>query len=213
MKLLFEYLGFSITTWIRFIYYNFICGHVKRSGKRFFIPHRHVAIQLDNGSKIILNGTLFLGRPQVMNSKIETRVLLEENAILEINGLCFIDAGSFIRVTKNSKLAIGRTFINENVQITCGDSIIIGNGCAIGRDVIIRSFDGHELDLPDYKISKAITIGDHVWIGQGANIMKGVSICCDSVIAASALVTKNVESNTIVGGNPARVIKTDVKWH
>ena len=213
MKELFNYLGLSITAWAKFIYYNFICDNITRIGNRFFVPHRHVAIQLDKDSKILLNGTLFFGRPQVKGSKLEARILLEENAMLEINGLCFIDAGSFIRVTKNSKLTIGRTFINENVQITCGESLTIGDCCAIGRDVIIRSFDGHMLDLPDYAISKKVAIGNHVWIGQGATIMKGVNVGSDSVIAASALVTKDVEPMTIVGGNPAKVIKTDVKWY
>ena len=62
-------------------------------------------------------------------------------------------------------------------------------------------------------ISKPIIIGQHVWIGQGATILKGVTIGDGAIIAAGALVTKDVPAQSIVGGNHAKVIKENVKWH
>ena len=104
-------------------------------------------------------------------------------------------------------------FINENVQITCGGTIEIGNGCVIGRDVVIRSYDGHTIQQYGYQISAPIKIGEHVWIGQGATVLKGVTIGDGAIIAANATVTKDVPSHCIVAGCPAKVVKENVNWY
>ena len=52
-----------------------------------------------------------------------------------------------------------------------------------------------------------VKIGDNVWIGMGAVILKGVTIGDNSVVAAGAIVTKSIPANTIVAGNPAEVVK------
>ena len=78
----------------------------------------------------------------------------------------------------------------------------------IGHNVILATVD-HDLNPYDRRNHYApIRIGNRVWIGSGAIITKGVSIGDGAVIAAGAVVTKNVEKNTVVGGVPARVIKT-----
>ena len=56
-------------------------------------------------------------------------------------------------------------------------------------------------------MTKSITVEDEVWIGAGCIITQGVTIGKGAVIAAGSVVTKNVESNTVVGGTPARFIK------
>ena len=103
-------------------------------------------------------------------------------------------------------------FINENVQITAGDVIEIGKDATIGRDVVIRSYDGHTICEPGYRKSEPIIIGKHVWIGQGATILKGVTIGEGAIVAAGAIVTKDVPAHAIVAGIPAKIIKENVKW-
>ena len=132
---------------------------------------------------------------------------------MTVNNQFMMFAGSYVRVIKGGHLILHGGFINENVQITCGDIIEIGNDCTIGRDVVIRSFDGHTIEEPGYKISEPIKIGNHVWIGQGAQVLKGVTIGEGAIVAAGAIVTKDVPAHTIVGGIPAKVIKENVKWH
>ena len=92
-------------------------------------------------------------------------------------------------------------------------NIFVFSGMQTGRDVCIRSYDGHTIEEEGYKIAAPIKIGKHVWIGQGATILKGVTIGDGAIIASGALVTKDVPAHAIVGGVPAKVIKENVKWH
>ena len=206
-------LGFSCNAWSTFLSVNFFSKRINR-GSHFVLNNiSRTVIQMDKGSQMNLFAKLITGVKQVKNSRTETRILLEENAILTVDGNFSIYANSYIRVFPNSHLILHGGFINENVQISCGDTIEIGEGATIGRDVCIRSSDGHTIEEDGYKMAAPIKIGKHVWIGQGAIILKGVTIGDGAIIASGALVTKDVPAHAIVGGVPAKVIKDNVKWH
>ena len=206
-------LGLSLSAWATFIKYNFFSKKVKKGVKTPLINLKHTVIQLDEGARLILNGRLRVGEKQVRRSKLETRILVEKNAVMQVNRPFTVYAGSYVRVIEKGKLVFkGDGFINENVQITCGDRIEIGKGCFIGRDVVIRSYDAHEIKKEGYQVSAPIVIGDHVWIGQGATILKGVTVGEGGVIAAGAIVTKDVPAHSIVAGVPAKVVEENVEW-
>ncbi|MDO4161121.1 MAG: Coenzyme F420 hydrogenase/dehydrogenase, beta subunit C-terminal domain [Prevotellaceae bacterium] len=205
-------LGLSFNNWRTFLNMNFLSGQVKRKKRLLFVNGKNSVIELNKGASLVLNAKLTTGIKQVKKSKMETRLLIEEDACMTVNGDFNMYAGSYIRVIKGSHLILHGGFINENVQITCGDTIEICEGATIGRDVVIRSFDGHTIKKEGYKISEPIYIGPHVWIGQGTTILKGVSIGEGAIIAAGALVTKDVPAHTVVGGVPAKIIEEKVEW-
>ncbi len=205
--------GISLKSWKTFLSLNQFSNKVERKQRLSVVNYPNTVVELDKGSNLNLAAKLTIGFPQVKGSRKETRLLLEENARMTVENDFLMFAGSYIRVIKGSHLVLHGGFINENVQITCGDKIEIGNKCAIGRDVVIRSYDGHTIEQEGYKISEPIVIEDHVWIGQGAQILKGVHIGKGAIVAAGAVVTKDVPAHSVVGGVPAKVIKENVKWH
>lgn len=205
-------LGISLQSWTTFLNLNFFSRHVTGSRRLKLINHRNTIIQLDKGSKLQLNAILTTGIRQVKKSKMETRVLLERDSELIVDGSFSVYSGSYIRVAPQGKLILHGGFINENVQITVGDVVEIGRDFTCGRDVVIRSYDGHKIIRDDYKVSEPIKIGNHVWIGQGATILKGVTIGDGAIIAAGAIVTKDIPAGSIAAGIPAKVIDNKIKW-
>ncbi len=210
-----KHLGFSPKAWYLFIKYNFFSSHVLRKNKnKFLLPTSNALIQFQKGSKLILNGNFILGTPQMKGSNIEGRLLIQENGTLVIGAEGFEQfAGMYIRVMPKGELEINGLVANEGCSITAGKKIHIGSGSLFARDVTLRSDDVHYINEDDYEPSKPITIENHVWVGQGATILKGVTIGHDSIVAAKSLVVKDVPCNSLVAGVPAKVIKQNVNWH
>lgn len=205
--------GFIPTDLYKLVKLNIFDKNIQKSRKVGIIPFKNSKIELHKNAKLICINILFMGEKQVKSSSLETRLLVEENGTFEINKSFTMYAGSYIRVIKNGHLEINGGFINEGVEITCASKITIGEGATIARDVVIRDYDGHTIEESDYKIAKPITIGKHVWIGNRAMILKGVTIGDGAIVAAGAIVTKDVPAGVIVAGIPAKVVKESVKWH
>jgi acetyltransferase-like isoleucine patch superfamily enzyme len=113
--------------------------------------------------------------------------------------------------TPEARIVVGsRTYFNEGCQISCFERVTIGDDCAIAWDVHFTDSDQHILDGKPY--IAPITVGDRVWIGARATILKGVSIGDGAVIAAGSVVTKDVPARALVAGSPARVVRAGVVW-
>ena len=108
----------------------------------------------------------------------------------------------------------GTGFANTNTIINCFSYIEIGSGTYISDDVRIQDSDNHTVyeNGVAKEQTKPIIIGDHVWVGKNAIILKGVTIGEGAVVAAGSVVVKDVPSKTLVAGNPAKVIKENVEW-
>jgi serine acetyltransferase len=111
-----------------------------------------------------------------------------------------------------ARLRIGdRTHIGDRSEIHCGRDVSIGARCAISWDVVILDRDYHALDADDEQC-RAVTIGDDVWIGCRAMVLKGVTIGAGAVVAAGAVVTADVPARALAAGNPARVVREQISW-
>jgi maltose O-acetyltransferase len=103
-----------------------------------------------------------------------------------------------------------RVFLNYMCTILDTNEVRIGSHVLIGPSVHIYCA-AHELQAElrkqDLEVSKPIVIEDNVWIGGGAIVLPGVTIGRNAVVGAGAVVTRSVPANTVVAGNPARVIR------
>lgn len=107
-------------------------------------------------------------------------------------------------------IAIGEgVFINACCHFQDHGGIAIGDGCQIGHNVVFATLN-HFLDPAQRKYTRPapIVLGKNVWIGSNSTILPGVSIGENSVIAAGAVVTKDVPANTLAAGVPARKVKS-----
>lgn len=110
-------------------------------------------------------------------------------------------------------LSIGtKNYFNKNVKIVCLEKITIGDNNIIADSVHFYDHDHNFADAgrpvrEQGYVTRPITVGDNVWIGAKATILKGVTIGHGAIIGASAVVTKDVPANAIVVGNPGRILK------
>ncbi|WP_308638129.1 acyltransferase [Paenibacillus silvisoli] len=102
------------------------------------------------------------------------------------------------------------TFMNRRSEIRCKKHVKIGSHCAISWDVTIMDTDYHCIEGTE--ATKPTIIGDRVWIGNKAIILKGVTIGEGAVVAAGSVVSRDVAAHTLVAGVPARPIKQNVRW-
>ncbi|GAB6462948.1 hypothetical protein bcgnr5376_14870 [Bacillus cereus] len=92
----------------------------------------------------------------------------------------------------------------------CKEKVEIGKDCAISWDVTITDTDYHSIN--NRYDTSPVKIGNNVWIGCNATILKGVCIADGAVIAANSVVTRDVPPNCLVAGVPGEVVKEGIKW-
>lgn len=113
-----------------------------------------------------------------------------------------------VKISKPGKLLIGAaSSIGNHTWVDARGGLSIGQKCCIGEWVRLLT-GSHDVATVNFQyVTKPITIGNAVWISTGAMVLPGVTIGDGAVVAAGALVTKDVEPWTVVGGNPARMLK------
>lgn len=112
------------------------------------------------------------------------------------------------------------TYIYNGTELAAieGTKITLGADCLLSSDIMIRTGDSHSiLDEQGNRInpSGGISIGDHVWIGKGAVVLKNAQIGNNCVIGTGSLVTRSTETadNAILAGNPAKPIRRNITWN
>lgn len=169
--------------------------------------------------QVTINGEVsFYTESEISNQQNDKSKIFIDNGT-HIRGLLLVFGyGGQIKIGKNC-------YVGDHSRIWSGENISIGNNVLISHGVNIMDTNAHEID---YKLrsdgytgmlkhgseylkgrveTRPIIIDDDVWIGFNSIIMKGVKIGKGAIIAAGSVVTKDVPTFTMVGGNPARLLK------
>lgn len=152
---------------------------------------------------VVFYGLPYIRRTRYSEVRIGANCVFRSSAhsnLIGINRKCFIStlkSGAIIEIGKGSKFS--------GVVIGCAKSISIGEGTMVGANVLITDSDWHSEDMRS-RGDNSISIGKKVWIGEGAKILKGVTIGDNSLVGAGCVVTKDIPADTIVVGNPCREV-------
>lgn len=183
-------------------------------------------ISVDNDVQFENSTIIFRGENNIL--------FLEKNAKLSGAAIKFLGSNSIVYIGSSSsrKYSFKVNIYNDSVfylgrnnsfnglspvfQLSEQKHIIIGDDNMFSFGITVRVADPHLIYNSDtyerINPSKSVFIGDHVWLGQNVSILKGVKIGSGSILAGECVVTKDVGSNTTVGGNPAKRIKSSIFW-
>ncbi|ORE91071.1 acetyltransferase [Stappia sp. 22II-S9-Z10] len=139
---------------------------------------------------------------------------IEKNGRVRVNGYNQIGRGSLVWTLAGGEIVLHGATTNGINKLIAKERIVIGNNTQIAWGVTICDHDFHKTytdGLANIETAPVI-IGRDVWIGMDATILKGVTVGDGAVIAARALVVKDVPARALVAGVPAKVIKTEVDF-
>ena len=137
---------------------------------------------------------------------------LGRNATLRIGRFAWIGDDTKIRVHEGSVEIGAKTVMGQECTISAYQRVSIGRECILADRVMLIDFDHGvvEVERPIrlqgiYK--RDVRVGHNVWMGYGACILRGVTVGDNAIVGTSAVVTRDVPTNAVVGGIPARVIR------
>lgn len=159
--------------------------------------------RVEYGLGLKFRGMAHFERFQMSTIRIGSKCSFNSSSMFNFRGInhpCIIQTGK-----PGAKIIIGSHCGFSGCSIVADQEVIIGDYSTFGTNVIIGDRDDHQEIYAS--APKPVHIGSRVWIGMNATIMKGVTIGDNSIVAAGALVTKDIPANEIWGGVPARFIK------
>ena len=162
------------------------------------------------------NNIIYVGKNSILR---DCNIFIKgNNNILYIGDDCVVNKTSIILDNEGAEIRIGNQTSIAKAQIVSLASykIEIGDDCMLSYDTEIRNTHCHKIydKNTNQRINEgnSVNIGNHVWLGMRVIILKGVTIEDNSIVAGGSIVTKDVKSNTIVSGSPAKQIKENIYW-
>lgn len=158
-------------------------------------------------------------------NEFRCRSLLKQSAVMiEGDGnRILIEAGGELRNLRlwikgnNCEIRIGSQLIFNGGRIVCagnGNGVSVGDDCMFAEGIEIWASDTHPVYQEDKLInpSRPVCIGNHVWIGTNAMVLKGSRIADGSIVGMGSLVRGEIPADSMAVGNPARIVKSGVRW-
>lgn len=163
------------------------------------------------------NNLIEIGKSSVLSNM--AIFIRGNNHIFKIAENCHYRGGSVWFEDNNCQILIGHKTTIESAHLAVTEpnsKIVIGEDCMFSGEIEFRTGDSHSIIDNETKkrinMAQNIEVSNHVWIGTRSIILKGVNIGHNSIIGTNSIVTKNIPSNSVAAGIPARVIKNNIDW-
>jgi acetyltransferase-like isoleucine patch superfamily enzyme len=174
------------------------------SGAYLHLLARFLFLKLRHGKRLQTDGICFIC-PGV-------QLEIGRHATLRIGRWAWLGHGTKIRVHEGEVSIGAKTVMGQECTISAFQHVSIGRECIVADRVMLIDFDHGvvEVERPIrlqgiYK--RDVRVGHNVWLGYGACILRGVTVGDNAIVGTSAVVTKEVPANAVVGGSPARLIR------
>lgn len=160
--------------------------------------------KLRHGRRLVLDGLAFIGPGVVLQIKPGARI--------ELGRWSWLGHGTKIRCHEGVVSIGAKTVLGQECTISAYKHVSIGRECVIADRVMLIDFDHGVVDVErpirlQGIYMRDVRVGNNVWIGYGACILRGVTVGDNAVIGTNSVVTRDVPANAVVGGVPARVIR------
>ncbi len=175
-----------------------------------FIQKIRNKIKIDFSSTIALGNNIKIVGTSVTIKGKNNSLVIEDNSVIRNSVIEIIGNDCTISIGKNCMIGDNCYLVTKEE----GVKLCIGNNCGLSRNIKIMTSDGHPIYQNDVRINRAadVILQDDIWVADNATILKGVTIEKGSVVGINAVVTKSAPANSILAGNPAKVVKEDITW-
>lgn len=198
--------------------YRIVCFNkkqVKGNGndikwKGCFIKHSRIKVWGGNANVIEIGALSKLQNCRIYLRGNNNRIKIGGECVMNHLDIWIEDDGNSIEIGHNTWVT-GET----HIAVTEGTLVKIGERCLFSEEIVIRTGDSHSiLDESGQRINKAenVEIGNHVWIGNRAILLKGTKIGENSVVGAGAIVTGKFGKGCVLAGVPAKIVKEKINW-
>lgn len=167
-----------------------------------FVDYRgnHVEVSANCSDNIDIHlGASDSGHVKLGNVSVRDRVVLQ-----------LFGSGSSIEIGD------GTTIFSMQAGVNSKGKIVVGKDCMLSHSIELRQSDMHlifdSITRKRINYPKDIVIGNHVWIGRGCELLGGANIGDNSIVGAKAVTSSSFPANVIIGGCPAKIIRTNVIW-
>lgn len=187
--------------------------NVLKFGSLISISNCSLQILGDNNT-IQINSGCQLNRVNFFIRGNNNTIFIDQNVIFTRGGDLWIE-------DDNCSIIIGQRSTFELVHLAATENlskIQIGVDCMFSTNIEVRTGDSHSVidNISNNRINPAqnVVIGDHVWVGSNSSILKGSEIASNSILATRSLLTKKIkQSNVMLAGIPAVIIKNNIDWN